>query len=206
MKCLQVSGEESLTGRFIAGMLKALEGTPVLVASRNTNGDVILTCSGSQDIASVLRSIPPALMIMKGFQELAAPVVWCGGEPPEGLRPIVLDRYHGDDDSIDWRGILDRTFHLLPQKTGEECGRCGMDCRGLAEAIIGGTGKPGDCWYSRERIRIEQDGAPMEIGEFPAGMVETTIRGMLSSLKGYREGSEIAVRLNCPPQVPGGSD
>jgi hypothetical protein len=117
------------------------------------------------------------------------------------MQPLILHTFTGDEQSTDYPLIFRNTFDLLPQRTSEECGRCGTDCRGLAEAIIEGKRKPGDCFYSPGKTRIVQDGADMEVGEFPSRMVESTIRGLLSSLKGYREGAEITILLQ-PESAP----
>jgi hypothetical protein len=195
MKCLQLAGDEALANRFIAGLMPALEGRPVLVAGRGPGGNIELTCPGSSGMLSVLKSIPPFLVILRGTPELAAPVIWCGQDPPEDLSSLIMYRFQGDDPHMDSAGIIDRTFHLLPQRTGEECGKCGTDCRGLAEAVIAGSREPGDCFYSAGKVVVEQDGMIMEMGEFPSRVVEGAIRGLLSSLKGYREGSGLIIRL-----------
>ncbi len=196
MKCLQVAGDELLVGEFIRGMVSALQTISVLVASGKPDGEAELTFPGKQGMASVLGSIPPELVLVTGTSELAAPVVWCGGEPPDELHPLVIACYRGDDEPICHEGIIDRTFSMLPQMTGEECGKCGLDCMGLAKSIIGGSRDPDDCFYSPDKVIVEQDGTPMEIGKFPADILKNTIRGLLSSLKGYREGSNLTIRLD----------
>ncbi len=201
MKCLQLAGDQALAWRFIQGMAEAISKVSVMVATRDSGGEIVFKFPGKQAMTRLLRSIPPDLVILNGPPELAAPVVWCGTQPPEDMQPLILHTFTGDEQPADYRLIFKNTFNLLPQRTSEECGRCGTDCRGLAEAIIKGKRNPGDCFNSPGKTRIMQDGADMEVGDFPSRMVESTIRGLLSSLKGYREGSEITILLQ-PESAP----
>ncbi|MBN2587240.1 MAG: hypothetical protein JXA64_12020 [Candidatus Fermentibacteraceae bacterium] len=195
MKCLQLSGDVDLVRRFITGMTEHLEGRSVLVVGTDPAGRIIITSPGRMSVHDVLDSMPPDLVLVTGTQELAAPVVRCDREPREEREPLLLAVYSGDDASTDFQDILSRVFGLLPQKTKEDCGRCGTDCRGLAAAILDGSRKPGDCYYAPGNVEILQDGRRMELGDFPSRAVEGTLKGLLSSLKGYRAGSSVTVRL-----------
>jgi hypothetical protein len=195
MKCLQLAGDEGLVRSFIIGLAVHLEEKVIFVIGKDSDGGIIITSPGALSIPEVLHSMPPDLVLVTGPPELAAPVVWCGQDPPQELEPLLLAVYSGNDASTDYRDISSRVFDLLPQKTKEECGRCGTDCRGLAAAILDGSRKPGDCHFAPGGVEILQDGRRMELGEFPAGIVEATLKGLLSSLKGYRAGSSVTVRL-----------
>ncbi len=195
MKCLQLAGDEGLVRRFIIGLAEHLEGKVIFVIGKDSDGGIIITSPCAMSIPEVLHSMPPDLVLVTGPPELAAPVVRCGQDPPELQEPLLLAFYSGSDTSTDYRDIFSRVFDLLPQKTKEECGKCGTDCRGLAAAILEGSRKPGDCCYAPGSVEILQDGRRMELGEFPAGIVKGTLKGLLSSLKGYRAGSSVTVKL-----------
>lgn len=146
----------------------------------------------------VLSSMPPDMVMVVNDDQLIAPVVWCDKQPPREDTKLILASFHGDDTSTDFDAIYESTFDLLPQKTKDECGRCGMGCLGLAEAVLNGEKGPEDCFYAPVGIEICSNGREMSIGRFPSEMIEGSIRGLLSSLKGYMEDTEITVRIGPP--------
>jgi hypothetical protein len=195
MKCLQLHGDPSLAAEFVSGMAESLADRTLFVVSTDPGGALSITVPSSASIAEVLGSMPPDLVMVTGEPRLAAPVVWCGRNPPDELRSLLIGTFSGTGPDIDYINIYQETFDLLPQRTKEECGRCGTDCRGLAAAILDGSRKPSDCYYSPGKVDILQDGKELKLGEFPSKVMEGTLRGLLSSLKGYREGSEVTIRL-----------
>lgn len=195
MKCLVLEGDMALAERFAGGMAEALPERVVGIVRGNGRDGFSVSYPGISSMTRLLDSMSPELVLVMGDMGLAAPVVWCGGEPREDLRPLVLEVWDGKPGSLDYQAVCGAVFELLPQRSEEECGRCGLDCRGLAEAILKGTRKPGDCCFAHGRVEITRDGRKMELGEFPARAVDGTVRGLLSSFKGYREGSSITIRL-----------
>ena len=72
-----------------------------------------------------------------------------------------------------------------------------MDCMGLAERVVAGLSTIAEC---RElpapgSVKIRSDGIELKIGEFPAEVVKGTVRGLLSSMKGYRLEASVSVEL-----------
>lgn len=185
----------TLAERFAGELAQALPESTVGIIRGNGLDSFSVSYPGISSMTRLLDSMPPELVLVMGDMGLAAPVVWCGGDPPQNLKPLVLEVWDGEPGSLDYPALYKAVFELLPQRSKEECGRCGLDCRGLAEAILKGTRKPGDCRFAQGRVAITRDGRKMDLAEFPARVVDGTVRGLLSSFKGYREGSAITIRL-----------
>ena len=79
---------------------------------------------------------------------------------------------------------------------GLDCGRCGMDCDGLARAIAAGTKKVKDCReLSDLGVSITVGGKGIPVGTFASKIVDSSVRGVLSGLKGYVPGKKVEIRL-----------
>jgi molybdopterin-guanine dinucleotide biosynthesis protein MobB len=113
-------------------------------------------------------------------------------EPTEGtvLQNPTLDRLVGyivDEISFE------RARAQLP---GLDCSKCGMDCDGLAREIALGTKDLDSCpEHPARRVEISVAGEPLPVGAFVAEITESTIRGFLSSLKGYPGDGDVEIRL-----------
>lgn len=95
--------------------------------------------------------------------------------------------------------ILDRVSfeRARAQLPGLDCSKCGMDCDGLAKEIAGGNLTVDSCpELPARRVEISVDGRPLPVGAFVAEITESTIRGFLSSLKGYPGGGDVEIRLH----------
>jgi len=90
-----------------------------------------------------------------------------------------------------------RAFPMLPQRDADECGRCGLDCLGLAGEIVQGRRTFEGCRVaSSNGVSVTVGGRRLDLGDFPADMVGRTLRGLLSALKGYREGAPVRIDLD----------
>lgn len=89
---------------------------------------------------------------------------------------------------------LDRITRTLG---GSDCGRCGFtNCRSLALAILRGDAEPYVCTLSRgSRVEILFDGKPIQLNSFTENIVSSTLKGMLSCLKGLEELARSNVRF-----------
>jgi hypothetical protein len=193
MKCLRVSGTEKLIDEFLLIFCTALEGRAVCIARENDEGGYHLSFPGSSFLEAI-HSIPPDIVLVCSDTELSAPLVHCAAEPGTS-DSLLIGRFDGNTLSPKPEELFDRTFNLLPQKTVSECGRCGMDCRRMAESILSGERDERDCYYSHGNIEVRLGGRPVELGEFPASIVEGAVRGLVSSLKGYSIGKDISIEI-----------
>jgi hypothetical protein len=155
------------------------------------------------------------------MRDLAAalPVDWLVAAPrvPLGAPVVALDSGAADDRAVAcWErdcgaglpvlgpdtppselyGLLrERAFPMLPQREAGECGRCGLDCLGLAGEIVQGRRAFEDCRADASKgVSVTVGGRRLDLGGFPAEVVRRTLRGLLSSLKGYRE--DVPVRID----------
>ncbi len=88
--------------------------------------------------------------------------------------------------------IMERAF-ILPDL---DCGHCRCaTCYEFAKEVVKGSRKPGDCVSLKPMVRICFENFEMPMNPFISGIVEKTVHGMLSALKGYRSGS---VRIEIP--------
>jgi molybdopterin-guanine dinucleotide biosynthesis protein B len=88
---------------------------------------------------------------------------------------------------------VERNLKRLP---GLDCHKCGLDCRAMAVAIADGKKMIDDCKeLPTVGTVITVGGRRIVAGDFVARIIDDTIRGMLSSLKGYEPGKDVEIRL-----------
>jgi len=94
---------------------------------------------------------------------------------------------------------VDKVADLVEQRAFKlpdlDCGGCGHEsCYDLAREIVAGNGSPDDCVSLQPDTEILVDGKSVPMNPFIAGMMRSTILGMLSSLKGFKRG-KIEIKL-----------
>jgi hypothetical protein len=88
---------------------------------------------------------------------------------------------------------VEKARALLP---GLDCHKCGLDCDGLARAIVSRKKRLKDCRELADLgVSIVIGGRHIPTGKFTSKMVDSTVRGMLGSLKGYEPGKKVEIRL-----------
>jgi molybdopterin-guanine dinucleotide biosynthesis protein B len=87
--------------------------------------------------------------------------------------------------------ILEKSF-ILP---GLDCHACGRsDCKTLAAEIVAGESTMEDCTSMDTAAEISINGTPLGMNPFVEKIIAATVRGMLSTLKGFTPGkAEIKV-------------
>jgi len=192
MKCVRVAGDSGTVGEFLRRFTNENASAGICIAEEDPNGGWRLRCPGSSSPLELLGAMPPDLSLIVTPRKLAMPVIWCGGGETENSA-LVIARYPAEEVSMDL--VLKKSFQLLPHKTEEECGRCGMDCMGMAAAILRGDRIPSDCYFAPGSVDVLLKGRRVELGKFPADIIAKGIRGMVSSLRGYRDGDGIRVEI-----------
>ncbi len=106
------------------------------------------------------------------IDSIGKPVFYLGNLTP--LADILVDM------------ALDRTVRFLG---GLDCGRCGFrDCRGFASAILRGMANPYLCTLSRgSKVEVTLDGESIQLNTFTEKIVFSTIKALLSCLKGLEK-------------------
>ena len=135
----------------------------------------------------------PDVIVVEGLKHGPYPKVALGDiEPTEGtvLVDPTADEFiaHVEDEVR-----FERALQSLP---GLDCGKCGLSCEEMARAIAGGEKGAEDCVELAARdVVIVAGGNRLPVGAFVAEITESTIRGMLSSLKGYTPDGDVEIRL-----------
>lgn len=170
-----------------------------LVALQAGDATVILKRPGLSldEVVSLLqREARPDVVIIEGYKDGSHRKVAVGDiKPTEGtvlVNPTVehLTEYMENEISFE------RVRAKLP---GLDCSKCGMDCDELARKVAKGSLTIEACLeLPAHRVEISVGGVPLPVGAFVANITESTVRGLLSSLKGYLRDGEVEIRLLSP--------
>jgi molybdopterin-guanine dinucleotide biosynthesis protein B len=139
------------------------------------------------------RDALPDLILIEGYKEGPHPKVALGEiTPTEGtvlVNPATGQLVEFIEESI----RFEKARAGLP---GLDCSKCGRDCDGLAREVAKGGVSIDACPELPARsVEISVDGSPIPVGAFVADIADSTVRGLLSSLKGYSPGGEVEIRL-----------
>lgn len=159
---------------------------------------------GDRRLEDVLPYAQADILLMEGFKgEKTFPKIACVRDPGEaggllgdlGLFTAGLDRgtadFHIlDDDHIG--KMADRVVARGFKLPGLDCGRCGhASCFDLARAMVKGEEKGEACLFLGQAVSIRVDGIPLPLNPYLSGLFRDTFLAMLSSLKGFRQGSVV---------------
>jgi len=194
MKCISITGKDDLIDKFITMFCKSMQNMIVCVIKEGEGGESEVSFPGSCSAMGIMHSMPPDIYLLRSDTEIIAPVIHCSSDAISD-DPLLLARYNGSESSISSEDIFAGTFNLLPQRSAEECGRCGLDCRRFAEALLRGEKREEDCFFAPGSVEVKLGGRLVELGRFPAGMIEGAVRGLVSSLKAYNEKEDISIAI-----------
>lgn len=135
----------------------------------------------------------PDVLIIEGCKDGDFPKVAIGEVKPRKGTVLVNPRMSQLVDYISVEVAAERILKTLP---GLDCGKCGLDCRGLAREISSGRKRLASCKeLSDLSVEVMVDGKRIATGRFVSSIVDDTVRGMLNSLKGYSPGKRVEIRL-----------
>jgi molybdopterin-guanine dinucleotide biosynthesis protein B len=167
---------------------------PVVFSSETETTMIKHSKTSADDIARMLLAeFRPDVLIIEGFKEGSFPKVAIGHVTPRKgtvlTNPMLADLVKYIEKEV----AVERVKDQLP---GLDCGKCRLDCDGLARAIVAGKRKLKDCKeLSDIGVQILVGGREIATGRFVSSIVDGTVRGMLSSLKGYGPGKAVEIRL-----------
>lgn len=155
-------------------------------------------------VALLQSEAQPDLVMIEGYKEGSHPKVALGDiAPTEGtvlVNPTPEQLMEFIEDGI----RFERTRAMLP---GLDCSKCGMDCDELAREVAKGDLPIDACpELSARSVEISVDGVALPVGGFVADITESTIRGLLSSLKGYSPEGDVEIRLQTPRKATRNGD
>ncbi|MFA4701648.1 molybdopterin-guanine dinucleotide biosynthesis protein B [Pyrococcus kukulkanii] len=167
----------------------------------------------AKDINALLSMVSADVMLLEGFKGIKhVPKVICAKSEEEvkelndGLAVAVSGVIASKGiKEIDGLPVIDATKE--PEKLAElvlkrgfmlpniDCGLCGFNCAEMARLIVRGEKSVNDCVVlsSRPKVTIKIDGQVLPLKDWVQELVEKTIKGMLSAMKGYREGKKIEI-------------
>ncbi len=149
-----------------------------------------------KDIISIIEKIAKLdIVIVEGYWDDDNPKV-AVGDIEEKSNTVL--RYRNNFDEVLGYAIegieVEKVLKKLP---GLDCGKCGMEtCKEFALSIRLNKNAFDDCYYfSEKRVSLEVDGKEIPLGRFAKDIVAGTIGGMVSSLKGVKEGKNIRIEI-----------
>lgn len=155
-------------------------------------------------LIQIIRQISdPDVVIIEGFKDGHHPKVSLGNiERRKGTvmsDPTVKELAEYVKNEV----AADKVWNSLP---GLDCHKCGLDCKSMARAIVARDREIGDCEeLSSRHVAIMIGGKKLAVGAFVSEIVDDTVRGMLSSLKGYEPGKDVEIRLRAVGKKAKGS-
>jgi len=76
------------------------------------------------------------------------------------------------------------------------CRECGYTCSEMAALILNGEKSVQDCKVlSRQSVKIMVDDSQIDVNRFVADLIGTTVKAMISRLRGYRPGAKITIEV-----------
>ena len=167
---------------------------PVVFSSNVETSIIKHSMMRMDDIARmVMTQFHPDVLIIEGCKEGIFPKVAVGRVKPRKGTVMVNPKLSRLVDYIANEVAVERVLVELP---GLDCGKCGLDCDGLAREIVAGKRILEDCKeLSDLSVEVLVDGGRIATGRFVSSIIDDTVRGMLSSLKGYKSGRTVEIRL-----------
>ncbi|USG99279.1 molybdopterin-guanine dinucleotide biosynthesis protein B [Thermococcus argininiproducens] len=91
--------------------------------------------------------------------------------------------------------LIEEKAFMLPNL---DCRMCGLTCYEMAKLIIRGEKSIKDCVVisSKPQVVVKVDGKELPMKDWVQELVKKTIKGMLSAMKGYKEGRKIEITIN----------
>ena len=181
----------------------------VLVRAHDT--DAVLF--KAKDINALFSMVSADFLLLEGFKSVQhVPKVICArneedvGELNDGLAVAVSGTIASTGvEEIEGLPVIDATKE--PEKLADlvekrafmlpniDCGLCGFSCAEMARMIVKGEKTLKDCVVlsSKPKVTVKIDGQVLPMKDWVQELVEKTIKGMLSAMKGYREGRRIEI-------------
>jgi molybdopterin-guanine dinucleotide biosynthesis protein B len=154
---------------------------------------------GKHSLEDMLKYLQADYVIVEGFkQEKTFPKILCLKEESDvkklsdGLEIAVVANFSG----LNIRVVKDihKLCDLIEQKAFKlpnlNCGECGYStCFELAKEIVKGKKTISDCKSLLPDIKIKINDTSLALNQFAQEIIRNTVKGMLSSLKGYTAGN-----------------
>ncbi len=152
-------------------------------------------------------------LILNGVKDKLAPkILWVEDEAPnkEDIDELVLcvtgpipSRFldFNEVPVLDYRGKLGELISLIEKKVSERlpginCRRCGFnDCKSFEAAIIKGKATIDMCMVLNPRVELKFNGKEIKLHPFVQGLIRNVVLAIATSLKGYRKGDLVEIKV-----------
>jgi molybdopterin-guanine dinucleotide biosynthesis protein B len=163
-----------------------------------SDSETVLSFKGGLPLERVLTLFRGDMAIVEGFKdEKTYPRIVCLRDEAEaknlfdGLQIGVVGS--GEDLAVplltNIKEIADIVLEKAFKLPGLECGACGFEtCYELAQAIVVGDRAEKDCVSLHPKAVVRIDDEVVPINPFISDMIGGTVKGLISTLKGVREG------------------
>lgn len=142
----------------------------------------------------VMREFKPDVLLIEGCKEGSFPKVAIGDVKKREGTMLSNPSFRKLVGYVETEVAVERVLAALP---GLDCHKCGLDCERLARAIVSRRRRLRDCReLSDLGVSIEVNGKRVPTGKFASVIVDRTVRGMMSGLKGYEPGKKVEIRLD----------
>ena len=177
-----------------------------------TPKESVIFLKNKKNLEEIIKYLEADIVLIEGFKkEKTFPKIVCLREESEkvelfdelqlctagfiskGLDPKLCDFNILNDKDIKKIAeiVINKSFKL----PNLNCGGCGYkDCYGLAQEIVKGNKIPGDCTSLEPSTLVKVNGKIVPMNSFIAKIVENTITGLLSPLKGFTKG-DIEIKI-----------
>ena len=167
----------------------------------------------AKDVNALFSMVSADFLLLEGFKSIQhVPKVICArseadvGKLNDGLAIAVSGVIASTGvEEIDGLPVIDATKE--PERLADlveerafmlpniDCGLCGFKCAEMARMIVRGEKTLRDCVVlsSKPKVTVKIDGQVLPMKDWVQELVEKTIKGMLSAMKGYREGRRIEI-------------
>jgi molybdopterin-guanine dinucleotide biosynthesis protein B len=169
----------------------------------------------AKDLNALLSAMPEVdFLLLEGFKDAKhLPKVICAKNEEEvkvlndGLAIAVSGLISNELRTFDGLEVINalenpkRLADLIEEKAfilpNINCGLCGLNCYEMAKLIVKGEKTTEDCVVlsSKPKVIVKIDGKELPMKDWVQELVEKTIKGMLSTMKGYKEGRKIEITI-----------
>ncbi len=174
--------------------------------------------SRQMDFSEIASRISADWLIVEGYNDFPLPKIICAKDPAEadvfydrrtfaaaGLFSEKTSEYQGmrvynplDKNDIEnlaaW--IEEKVFPILPYVEPECCGRCGLSCAGMVEAIIQQKKRFEDCIICQSPINLKINGKDTPMVPFVQNILKNCVLGIVKELRGYEKGNTVRITID----------
>ncbi len=170
------------------------------------------------DLLEIVQKISADWLVIEGFSQFPLPKIICGKTESDldaffDRRTIAVSgvisnqkkEYRGlpvfnaqipEQMSQLFEATVAKVFPLLPYVDEKCCGRCGLTCAQMVEAIIQGEKQYQDCLIHQTQVLLKIGQTDIPIVPFVQKILRNTVLALVSELNGWQPGKKIQITLD----------